>query len=78
MVFSPTVGFAAATDYTMQLQKALAKKAGTAFEVDNAKLSFHTPYLQMTNANGYWAASITNPGMAALKVPWNSITKLIL
>jgi len=68
LVFSPTVGFAAATDYTMQLQKALAKKAGSAFEVDNAKLSFHTPYLQMTNANGYWAASITNPGMAALKV----------
>lgn len=28
LVFSPSVGFAAATDYTMQLQKSLAKKQG--------------------------------------------------
>ena len=68
LVFSPSVGFAAATDYTMQLQKSLAKKAGNAFEVNDGKIAFHTPYLQMTNANGYWAASANHPGKAALKI----------
>lgn len=68
LVFSPETGFSPATNYTMVLQKNIAKATGANYTVNDEKIAFHTPYLQLNNANGYWAASLTHPGMAALKI----------
>ena len=68
LVFSPEKGFAPATDYVLQLQKAISKASGASYSVNDKKIVFHTSYLQLVNANGFWAASVVHPGMAALKI----------
>ncbi len=68
LVFSPTVGFAPATEYSLTLQKSISKTAGKGFDIDNSKATFHTPFLKLNEATGYWAASLAYPGMASLKI----------
>lgn len=56
LIFSPTGGFGAATTYkghlTQQLLKGVTgeKKYG----IDNETISFHTPYLQLTETETWW------------------------
>lgn len=64
LVFSPLSGFAAATDYTAELQRAIVKRSPKSLALSlpvNRKFTFHTPYLNLTNSNAYWAASATHP-----------------
>lgn len=58
LVFSPSVGFEAATEYRADLTKELAKKiTDKKYDVSGDELEFHTPYLQLTEAETFWTKS---------------------
>ncbi|MFN4146743.1 MAG: alpha-2-macroglobulin family protein [Runella sp.] len=55
LVFSPTAGFDPATEYRAELTNELSKKTvEKKYGVSGKELTFHTPYLQLTEAETYW------------------------
>ncbi len=69
LMFSPFIGFHSSTDYTAGLTPALLMHSRSIYHLgDEKSFSFHTPYLKLVSANGYWAVSEKNRGTAALNV----------
>ncbi len=69
LVFSPSTGFAPSTDYKATITDAVLKLNGQYGSVGEPKsMGFHSPYLKMTGANGYWVVSDLQPGRAALSI----------
>ena len=69
LIFSPYTGFRPSTDYKMELMPAVLKHANRNFFLpENKTFAFHTPYLKLLSASGFWAVSEKNKGEAALKV----------
>lgn len=72
LVFSPSTGFKASTDYQAELTEALLHAPRGAEQQrlklpTNKTLTFHTPYLQLSGADAAWtrAAAAVSPGAAA-------------
>ncbi|MEI7583762.1 alpha-2-macroglobulin [Runella sp.] len=58
LIFSPASGFEPATEYRAELSKELAKKTtDKKYGVSGEEIEFHTPYLQLTDAETYWTKS---------------------
>jgi uncharacterized protein YfaS (alpha-2-macroglobulin family) len=58
LIFSPASGFEPATEYRAELSKELAKKTtDKKYDVSGEEMEFHTPYLQLTDAETYWTKS---------------------
>jgi len=58
LVFSPSVSFAASTDYVAQFTDAFTERAGGLYPADDLPaLRFHTPYLAITAVKASWASS---------------------
>lgn len=69
LVFSPSSGFAPSTDYTATVTDAVLKLNGQFSSVGEPKsYPFHSPYLKMSGANGYWVVSDVQAGRAALSI----------
>lgn len=69
LMFSPFVGFRPSTNYKIELTTALFKHGNSALHLgDEKSFSFHTPYLKIVSATGYWAVSEKNHVTAALNV----------
>ena len=69
LVFSPVSGFAASTDYTCELQPQVTSHSRHGYTLGEKKtFAFHTPYLKLVTANGFWTVSRRTPGTAALMV----------
>ena len=72
LIFSPVTGFSASTDYVALLQNKIGMNAKEKYSVSETKpYSFHTPYLNLITANGYWTVSKKNPGTANLIITLN-------
>lgn len=72
LVFSPAVGFEAATDYSAVVSKGILAKAEKDLGLDADKIKFHTPYLKIENVESFWTKS-REDGLptAMLKVNFN-------
>lgn len=58
LVFSPAVAFDPATDYRAELTENLLKRASDKdLKVSGDDITFHTPYLQLTSTEVWWAKS---------------------
>jgi hypothetical protein len=58
LIFSPASGFEPATEYRAELSKELVKKSKEKKQgVSSEEMEFHTPYLQLTDAETYWTKS---------------------
>lgn len=58
LVFSPTAGFNPATEYRAELTSELSKKTvEKKYGLSDDDLTFHTPYLQLTEAETFWTKS---------------------
>jgi len=69
LMFSPLSGFRPSTDYTAELRSIIASRSGKGYSLSMKKsIPFHTPYLNLSSANGYWTVSKDRPGSAALMV----------
>lgn len=69
LMFSPFTGFRPGTDYRAELTNALFAHSKIPYHLSDEKtFSFHTPYLKLVSANGYWAVSEKNNGTAALNI----------
>lgn len=55
--FSPAVSYRPSTDYTVQATPLLSLHADKKYEADDAVISFHTPYLNLTTAKIFWATA---------------------
>lgn len=73
LVFSPASGFEPATEYRAELSKELAKKTiDKRYDVSGDDVTFHTPYLQLTEAETYWTKSReTGKPLAKTKLYFN-------
>ncbi|WP_084650715.1 alpha-2-macroglobulin family protein [Runella zeae] len=73
LVFSPANGFEPATEYRAELSKELAKKTiENKYGVSDEEMEFHTPFLQLTNAETYWTKSRdTGKPLAKTKLLFN-------
>lgn len=67
--FSPVRGFKASSDYKVALTQALLRYAKGKSLPDEKEFSFHTPYLRLEAANGFWAKSAA--GGVELRVQMN-------
>jgi alpha-2-macroglobulin len=56
LVFSPTSGFAPATDYKAKLSSTI-KATGKSYGVSSEAYEFHTPKLQLLETEAYWSKS---------------------
>jgi len=54
LTFSPFQAFQPSTEYTVTLTKTLLKHIKTAIPIDDKPITFHTPYLQLTNVETFW------------------------
>jgi uncharacterized protein YfaS (alpha-2-macroglobulin family) len=69
LMFSPYTGFRPSTDYSAELMPALLKHVSRSYFLpEQNAFMFHTPYLKLMSANGFWAVSEKNKGEAALKI----------
>jgi alpha-2-macroglobulin len=69
LMFSPYTGFRPSTDYKAELTHAVVSRSGKQYFLPEERTySFHTPYLKLISASGFWALSEKNKGAAALKV----------
>ena len=69
LMFSPLLGFEASTDYTATIQNNISSNSILKYTVADSKpFSFHTPYLKLLSASGFWTVSKKNPGSANLIV----------
>ncbi|WP_428668491.1 alpha-2-macroglobulin family protein [Runella sp.] len=73
LIFSPASGFEPATEYRAELSKELAKKTiEKRYDVSSEEMAFHTPYLQLTEAETYWTKSReTGKALAKAKLHFN-------
>ena len=73
LVFSPAVAFDPATKYRAELTDALLKPTPEKdLTVDNDVIEFHTPYLQLTSTERWWAKSReTGKAVAKLRLNFN-------
>lgn len=73
LVFSPASGFEPATEYRAELSKELAKKTiEKRYDVSGDEVTFHTPYLQLTETETYWTKSReTGKPLAKTKLYFN-------
>ncbi|NIJ51194.1 alpha-2-macroglobulin family protein [Dyadobacter arcticus] len=74
LIFSPIAGFSAATAYKAQLTNFLTEKADKEKKLDVSKdpIDFHTPYLQLTTIESWWALSQeSNRQEARLRLTFN-------
>ncbi|AQG81173.1 alpha-2-macroglobulin family protein [Spirosoma montaniterrae] len=73
LVFSPTVAFDPATDYRAELTADLLKRAPDKdLKVSGEEIDFHTPYLQLTGTETWWAKSReTGQPVAKAKLNFN-------
>lgn len=73
LVFSPAVAFEPATDYRAELTATiLTKSADKDLKVSGDDITFHTPYLQLTNTETWWAKSReTGQPVAKLRLNFN-------
>jgi alpha-2-macroglobulin len=73
LVFSPASGFEPATEYRAELSKELSKKTiDKKYDVSGEEMAFHTPYLQLTEAETYWTQSrATGKPLAKTKLHFN-------
>jgi uncharacterized protein YfaS (alpha-2-macroglobulin family) len=73
LIFSPASGFEPATEYRAELSKELAKKTiEKRYDVSGEEIEFHTPYLQLTDAETYWTKSReTGKALAKAKLHFN-------
>ncbi|MBI4645994.1 MAG: alpha-2-macroglobulin family protein, partial [Bacteroidia bacterium] len=70
LVFSPIRQLAPSTAYTGELTDLLVK--GKALKLTGEKeFQFHTPYLSLINAVGYWAAPDNEPANASVNISFN-------
>ena len=69
LMFSPLLGFEASTDYTATIQNNISSNSILKYTVADSKtFTFHTPYLKLLSASGFWTVSKKNPGSANLIV----------
>ena len=73
LVFSPASGFEPATEYRAELSKELAKETiEKRYDVSGDEVTFHTPYLQLTETETYWTKSReTGKPLAKTKLYFN-------
>ncbi|MEZ4903272.1 MAG: MG2 domain-containing protein [Spirosomataceae bacterium] len=73
LIFSPSNGFEAATEYRAELTHELAKKAhDKKYDISGEEVEFHTPYLQLTEAESYWTkARETGKPLAKSRLRFN-------
>lgn len=59
LIFSPTSGFQSATSYKAKLTDKLLQKSRTdkAYKLSDEPISFHTPFLQLTDTESWWTLS---------------------
>ena len=68
LIFSPIAGFSASTDYECELQNRICRHLNGSKLGEAKTFSFHTPYLKLSTASGYWTVSKKTPGTASLIV----------
>ncbi|WP_114781259.1 alpha-2-macroglobulin family protein [Botryobacter ruber] len=62
LVFSPAQPFAPATDYQAELTEKLLQHSETKYKIPAGQgFTFHTPYIQLTTAKGYWTENPNKP-----------------
>ncbi|MFN8346309.1 MAG: alpha-2-macroglobulin [Spirosomataceae bacterium] len=73
LVFSPAGGFEPATEYRAELSSELSKKTtDKTYSVSGEEMAFHTPYLQLNDAETYWTKSReTGKPLAKAKLNFN-------
>ncbi len=69
--FSPDRKFEPATDYTATLTKELEIYSDKSISRDSTSISFHTPYLQLSNVNIFWAKNALNPSVTEARINLN-------
>jgi hypothetical protein len=73
LIFSPAVAFAAATDYRAELTDDLLKRTDQKdLTISGDEIAFHTPYLQLTDTETWWARSReTGQPIAKMRLNFN-------
>jgi uncharacterized protein YfaS (alpha-2-macroglobulin family) len=54
LIFSPSTGFLASTDYSAKLTDAIEGASSKKVRVDDKDFAFHTPYLDIKNGEIFW------------------------
>ena len=71
LMFSPAVGFRSSTDYKGVItDKVLCNNRSLSFQKEN-NIQFHTPFLKLLSAGGYWGMSEKIKNTALLSVTLN-------
>lgn len=72
LVFSPSIGFAAATAYTAELTKAVLRHAASTSMPTHEPLAFHTPWLAIDDAIAQWNRNdVTGAVEAVVTITFN-------
>lgn len=72
LVFSPAVAFKPATDYKAELNSALVQQQkDNSYTLDRETISFHTPYLQLSDSEFWWARGENGRPVAKAKLNFN-------
>ncbi|WP_435354361.1 alpha-2-macroglobulin family protein [Emticicia sp. SJ17W-69] len=72
LVFSPSNGFKAATNYKAVVTKEILRKSITKnYKLGDDSFEFHTPYLQAQKLESYWMKGADGKPLAKVKVDFN-------
>ncbi|MFC5411338.1 alpha-2-macroglobulin [Larkinella bovis] len=72
LVFSPAVAFKPATEYKAELNNELVRQRTDAkLTLDKETITFHTPYLQLTDSEFWWTRGETGKPVAKAKLNFN-------
>lgn len=68
LVFSPAASFNPNTDYTATLLPELLKLTKESYKLSDKKITFHTPYLNVTTSRAFWALDPSDSELVQLRV----------
>jgi hypothetical protein len=71
LVFSPLEPFAPSSDYTVEISQDVLTATGEKWVVDDYRIPFHTPYLDLESVSSYWTRSETAWGKVEVRVTFN-------
>lgn len=71
LVFSPVEPFAPSSDYTVGISRDLVPAAGQKWIIDDYRIPFHTPYLDLESVSSYWTRSETAWGKVEVRITFN-------
>ncbi|MDD5508130.1 MAG: MG2 domain-containing protein [Bacteroidales bacterium] len=71
LVFSPIESFAPSSDYTVGISRDLFTGIDPKWVMDDYKIPFHTPYLDLESISSYWTRSEAAWGKVEVKATFN-------